>query len=279
MVTRLDSKRFGPWALITGASSGIGREFARCVAASRINVVLVARGQRGLEKAAADLVRDFKVQTRVVAVDLADPAFIDMLDRQTEDLDIGLVVSGAGGANPGRFLDKDREELGKTLRLSALAHAEIALVFGRRLAQRRRGGIIFLGAMGSDAGAPFMAHDGGAKAYVQSLGLALHEELKPAGISVTVVPPGPTDTPVFDKFGFDRKALPFKLLTPQQVVREGLAGLARNRPLVVPGAMNRLMYALPASLTRPMLAKMFASSPKMGGPQPPAARTPGNVRP
>jgi short-subunit dehydrogenase len=258
---RLDTKRFGPWALVTGASSGIGREFARQLAASGLNLVLVARRQDRLEAVGAELERDFGVSFRVVAADLSQPRFIDGLAAATQDLDIGLAISGAGGANPGRFLDKDIDEIRSTLRLSGLAHAEIALVFGRRLAHRGRGGLLFLGAMGADAGAPFMASDGGAKAYVQSLGLALHEEFKPTGVYVTVVPPGPTDTPVFEKFGFDRRGLPFKLLTPEQVVREGLAGLAANRPLVIPGRMNRLMHALPASLTRPLLAKMFASAP------------------
>ena len=72
--------------------------------------------------------------------------------------------SGTGGANPGRFTDKDREELAMTLRLSALAHAELALHFGRKLAKRGTGGLLFVGATGADTGAPFKAHDGGAKA-------------------------------------------------------------------------------------------------------------------
>jgi short-subunit dehydrogenase len=264
MASHLDLERFGPWALVTGASSGIGREFARRIAAAGINVALVARGPDALDALGAELAAEFGVNCRAIPADLSQP-FIDDLAEATADLDIGLVISGAGGANPGRFLDKDKAELVETLNLSALAHAEIALVFGRRLAKRGRGGLVFIGAMGAEGGAPFMAHDGGAKAYVQSLGLALHEELKPAGVYVTVVPPGPTATPVFDRFGFDPKTLPFKLLTPQQVADEGLKGLIANRPLVIPGVMNRILHALPASLTRPMLAKMFASSPTVSG--------------
>ena len=264
MTPKLDRQRFGPWALVTGASSGIGHEFARHIAASGLNLVLVARRQAGLAAVAAELKKDFGVDCRIATADLSKP-FIHDLAEATKDLDIGLVVSGAGGANPGRFLDKHVDELVATLNLSALAAAEIALVFGARLEERGRGGLLFVGAMGADGGAPYMAHDGGAKAYVQSLGLALHEELKPKGVYVTVVPPGPTDTPVFDKFGFDAKALPLKLLTVRQVAEEGLAGLARNRPLVFPGAMNRLMRLLPASVVRPMLAKMFAQAPAVTG--------------
>jgi short-subunit dehydrogenase len=258
MQTRIDSKRFGPWALITGASSGIGREFARLIAASHINVVLVARRQALLEALGGELSRDFGVKQRVVVTDLSVDGFMPGLDEATRDLDIGLVVSNAGSANPGRFTEKGRDELIVTLRLSALAHAELALHFGRKLTERGSGGMLFVGAMGADTGAPFMAHDGGAKAYVQSFGLALHEELKPKGVYVTVVPPGPTDTPTLAKFGFDPKVMPMKPLNARQVASEGLNGLSTNRPIVVPGRMNRIMRALlPASVTRPMLAKMF----------------------
>ena len=153
-----------------------------------------------------------------------------------------------------------------TLRLSALAPAELALHFGGRLMERCSGGMLFVGAMGADTGAPFMAHDGGAKAYVQSLGLALHEEWKPRGVYVTVVPPGPTDTPVLARFGFDAKTMPMKPLCANQVVAEGLKALAANRAIVIPGRLNRIMRSiLPASLTRSMLARMFEKMPVIAG--------------
>jgi uncharacterized protein len=267
MQTKIDVKRFGPWALITGASSGIGREFARQIAASRINVVLIARRRALLEALGTELSRDFGVKHRVVVADLSREGFIDGLADATSDLDIGLVISNAGGANPGRFTDKDREELAMTLRLSALAHAEIARHYGRKLVKRGTGGLLFVGAMGADTGAPFMAHDGGAKAYVQSLGLALHEEFKQWGIHVTVLPPGPTDTPVLAKFGFDPNTMPIKPLKVQQVVTEGLGALCANRAIIIPGRLNRIMRSiLPASLTRSMLAKMFEKIPEITQP-------------
>jgi uncharacterized protein len=258
----LNRKRFGPWALITGASSGIGREFARQIAASHINIVILARRESVLAKLGAELSRDYRVEHRVVVADLSVEGFIAKLAEATRDLDIGLVISNAGSANPGRFTNKEPRELAMTLRLSALAHAELALHFGRRLMERGSGGMMFVGAMGADTGAPFMAHDGGAKAYVQSFGLALHEEWKPRGVYVTVLPPGPTDTPVLAKFGLDAKTMPMKPLKVGQVVTEGLNALSANRPLVIPGRMNRIMRAvLPASLTRSMLARMFEKMP------------------
>jgi uncharacterized protein len=264
----VDSKRFGPWALITGASSGIGREFARQIAASQINVVLVARRQVLLDALGTELSRDFAVKHLVIVADLSEEGFIAGLADATRDLDIGLVISNAGSGNPGRSTDKDREELAMTLRLSALAHAELALHFGRKLARRGTGGLLFVGAMGADTGVPFMAHDAGARAYVQSLGLALHEEFKPRGVCVTVLPPGPTDTPVLAKFGLDPKTMPIKPIKVDHTVAEGLNALAANRAIIIPGRMNRIMRAiLPATVTRSMTMKMFEKMPAIANPR------------
>lgn len=274
-----DKGRFGPWALVTGASSGIGKEFATKIAAAGINVVLVARRQDLLDTLGSELARRFNVKHRVIVADLSQEGFIAGLLEATRDLDIGAIISNAGSANPGRFTDKDDEELGMTLRLSALAHGELALHFGRRLIKRGSGGMLFVSALGADTGAPFMAHDGGAKAYVQSLGLALHEEFKRSGVYVTVLSPGPTDTAALDRFGIDPKKMPMKPLKAGQVAAEGLNALAANRPMIVPGRLNRVMRAIvPSSLIRPMLAKMFekmlpaAKSPVAPKSQPKAGR-------
>src|SRR5258708_36511452 len=111
MQARVDSKRFGPWALITGASSGIGREFACQIAASHINVVLIARRQALLDALGTELSREFGVKHRVVVADLSDEGFIAGLADATRDLDIGLVIPNAGPRNPGRFTDEGRERV------------------------------------------------------------------------------------------------------------------------------------------------------------------------
>src|SRR5216684_3117100 len=112
MKATLDKGQFGPWALVTGASSGIGKEFARQIAA------------------------DFKVDYRALAMDLSQEGFLERLTKDTKDLDIGLVVSNAGTPNPGEFLKLDRQLLQKTLRLNTMSHLDIAHYFGRKLAQR-----------------------------------------------------------------------------------------------------------------------------------------------
>jgi short-subunit dehydrogenase len=261
MKATIDKDRFGPWALITGASSGIGKEFARQIAASGINVVLVARRETALIEVGRSIAKDSRVQYRVIVMDLSQEAFISKLAEHTRDLDIGFVVSNAGTANPGEFLKLDRRLLQETLRLNTMAHLDIAHYFGRKLAERRRGGLILVGAMGAENGIPRIANDGGAKAYVHSLGQALHYEFKPLGVYVTVLATGFANTPVLEKLGFDPKTMPMKPMRVEQCVSEALSGLLKNRSRIVPGRLNRIMNALvPASLARKMEADMLGKA-------------------
>jgi uncharacterized protein len=249
---------FGPWALVTGASSGIGKEFARQIAASGISVVLVARRESLLDEVGQGLAKGFNVRYRNVVADLSQEGFLDKLAEATNDLDIGLVVSNAGTGNPGEFLKLDRQLLQATLRLSTMAHLDIAHHFGAKLTERRRGGIILAGAMGAENGVPCMANDGAAKAYVHSLGEALHYEFKPQGVYVTVLAAGFTNTAVLEKFGLDPKTMPMKPMSVEQCVSEALNGLLKNRSRIVPGRLNRILNALvPASLARKMEADLL----------------------
>ena len=232
MTVALDKKRFGPWALVTGASSGIGKELAQQIAASGINIVLVARREDLLKEVGVEFSKRYGVEHRVVVLDVSRADFIRQLASASDDLDIGLVVSNAGTGNPGEFLrsliDSCSEE---TLRLNTMSHLDIAHYFGGKLAERRRGGLILVGAMGAENGIPCMANDGGAKAYVHSLGEALHYEFKPLGVYVTVLAAGVTNTAVLEKFALSiRKTMPMKPMSVEQCVSEGLSGLVKTAP-------------------------------------------------
>ena len=258
MRVALDKKRFGPWALVTGASSGIGKEFARQIAASGINVVLVARRENLLDEVGQGLAKGFNVQYRNVVADLSQEGFLDKLAEATNDLDIGLVVSNAGTGNPGEFLKLDRQLHRTTLRVSTMAHLDITHHFGAKLVKRGRGGLMLAGAMGAEAGVPRMANDGAAKAYVHSLGEALHYEFKPRGVYVTVLAAGFTNTAVLEKFGLEPKTMPMKPMSVEQCVSEALGGLRKNRSKVIPGRLNRILNALvPASLARKIEADLI----------------------
>jgi hypothetical protein len=230
----------------------------RQIAASGINIVLVARREDLLKQAGVEISKRYGVEHRVVVLDVSQEGFIEQLASATNDLDIGLVVSNAGTGNPGAFLKLDRQLLEETLRLNTMSHLDIAHYFGAKLADRRRGGLILVGALGAENGIPCMANDGGAKAYVYSLGEALHYEFKPLGVYVTVLAAGVTNTAVLEKFALDPRTMPMKPMSVQQCVSEGLSGLLKNRSRIVPGRLNRIMNALvPASLARKMEADLL----------------------
>src|SRR5258705_3584256 len=135
MSTALDKERFGPWALVTGASSGIGKEFARQIAASGINIVLVARREDLLKEVGVEFSKRFAVEHRVIVLDVSREDFIGRLASATDDLDIGLVVSNAGTGNPGEFLKLERQVLQATLRLGTKAQLDIFPQFRAEILQ------------------------------------------------------------------------------------------------------------------------------------------------
>jgi short-subunit dehydrogenase len=142
-----------------------------------------------------------------------------------------------------------------------MAHLGIAHQFGRKLADRQRGGLILVGAAGAGIGIPFMANDAGAKAYVHSLGEALHYEFKPRGVYVTVMAPAPTNTPALAKLGFDPRTMPMKPMGVEECVSKALTALRENRSRIVPGQLNRIVNAVvPASVKRTMTARMLGKA-------------------
>jgi uncharacterized protein len=256
---RVNADQFGPWAVVTGASSGIGREFADQLAAAGINLVLVARRQAALESVGAELNRRYGVDFRAVGVDLSNPGALTPVADATADVDVGLLVSNAGAALPGPFLDSDLQTQRAIVRVNTAAHLGLTHHFGARLARRGRGGIILVSALGSIHGVPYMANSAATKAYVASLGAGLHVELAKQGVHVTVLHPGPTRTPALGELGLDPDKMPISPMAPDVCAREALRALARNRARCIPGRMNRMTAALaPPALTRSMMARILS---------------------
>lgn len=253
---RVDLRRFGPWAIVTGASSGIGQEFARQLAASGLNVALVARRRAALESLGSELAKTFGVAYRIIALDLTGDDFIGRLAEATRDLDIGLVISNAGTATTGDFLTIEQRAWEQDLRLNTKAHLDVAHHFGQHLAERKRGGLLLVSSTAALQGIPFSAEYSAAKAYVRTLGEALHVEFLRAGVHVTVLLPGATDTPLLAASGFDPKRLPVKPMSTQQCVAEGLAALSANHATHIAGRLNRI---LAATMPRPLAIRMYGS--------------------
>jgi hypothetical protein len=257
-ITLIDKHTFGPWAVVTGASSGIGEEFARQLAANGLNLVLVARRLPLLESIAQRLAQQYGVQVRTLELDLTQINFLQKVDELTHDLDVGLLVSNAGSGNPGVFLEHDSALLHRTVQLNVVANLTLTHHFGQKLAKRGRGGIVLVSAMGAPQGLPYMANDAATKAYLVSLGKALNVEFQRIGVHISVLLPGPTDTPILDTLGFSIADMPMKPMSVEQCVAEGLAALNANRATHLTGRLNRLMTALiPPSITRKMLGTMI----------------------
>lgn len=257
----LDKAKFGPWSVVTGASSGIGREFARQIAASGINVVLVSRRATALETVGRELAASYGIDYRVIEADLSVAGAVEVVSAATADLDVGLFVSNAGTGRPGNFLAFEAEELRSITELNALSYMLLTHHFGRRFAARGQGGTLLISALGADSGIPYNATATATKGLVNALGRSLHSEFKRLGIGITVLVVSPTDTPIIEKMGLSRKTMPLKPMSVEQCVGEGLAGLRRNQMMVLPGRLFRIMNALmPHGLVRAMTANMMRQS-------------------
>lgn len=258
---KIDTSRFGPWAVVTGASSGIGREAARQIAANGINIVLVARRGKVLKSLGEELAARHGVAFRVVEADLSQVGAEVEVITGTEDLDVGLFFSSAGTGQPGAFLAFSSDALREIMQLNGLSHVLLTHHFSQRFAQRGRGGTLLVSALGADSGIPFHAVPAASKGLVNTLGRSLHSELKRAGVGISVLIVTPTDTPLVEKMGLGGAAMPMKPMPVAQCVGEGLAGLNRNKMIVMPGLIFRIMNRLmPHGLVRAMTADMMRKS-------------------
>jgi short-subunit dehydrogenase len=239
------TQQFGSWAVVTGASSGIGTGYARDLAARGINVVLVGRRDVVLKEIGDQLESAHGIKTRVVSTDLSEDDFLDDIRLTTDDLDIGLLVSNAGAAAMGAMIRVDVNDLARNLQLNTTAHLILTHHFGKRFVERGRGGIVLVGSMAGMQGTPFGANYAGAKAYIHMLGQALNYEFQDAGVSVSVIAPGPTKTPaLIDRTDIDLGQLPGPVMDVSKLVDLSLKGLAKNKPIVIPGASNKMIDSM-----------------------------------
>lgn len=230
--------KYGPWALVTGASSGIGREMAEQLAAKGLNVVLVARRQNRLESLSRELTEKYGVQARALRADLFKHDAIDEIEAATRDLDIGLVIPNAGAEISGEFVEGSVEENSALVHLNIVAPMQLANVFGRRLKKRGRGGILFVSSVFAYQGIPLVANYAATKAYILSLGEALHVELGRYGVDVSVLSPGLTATEMTANMDIDFNKMPIFNMKPERAARVGLEALGK-KPTVVPGLLNK----------------------------------------
>ena len=231
-------EKYGPWAIVTGANAGIGKAIATELAARGLNIIGIARRQDLLDELQEELSEDYAVEVRTLQLDLTDPESISKIELLTSDLDIGLVVPNAGVEVSGRFTDSTLEANERMLHLNVHAPMQLAKIFGAKMASRGRGGILFLSSLFGYQGIPFVANYAATKAYILSLGEALHVELKPQGVDVTVLSPGLTDTAMPANMPINFSRMPVFKQRPEDVASTGLNALGR-KATVVSGLLNK----------------------------------------
>jgi len=244
-------ERFGPWALVTGASSGMGEAFARRLAELGLNLVLVARREDRLRKLADDLQRQHAVNTRVVAADLARDDFMPLVEQTTDELQVGLLVNNAGIATAGRFLDNGLDSELALLHVNNRAPLILAHHFGGRMRARGRGGLIFVSSTVAVVGVPSLCNYAASKAYDLVFAEGLAKELRKEGIAVLALCPGPTRTELWPP-----GARPLFPMQPGVVVDFALKKLGR-RTTIVAGWINSVMVFSTRLLPRSWNATIF----------------------
>lgn len=227
-------KRYGPWALVAGASDGVGREFAETLAGKGLNVVLLARRQQVLEQVAAGIERDHGVQTRVLAIDLAGTDAAQQIVAAVADLDVGFFVYCAG-ADPDYqpFLEQPLASAESMLHRNCAVPVQLCHHLAGLMVERGRGGIVIFGSGAGLVGTGNMVAYSASKAFDMVFAEALWCELNPKGVDVLGLILGETDTPALRRLREERGLAgpdePVKgAATPREVVQDALAHLSKG---------------------------------------------------
>ncbi len=249
-------EKYGPWALITGASSGIGAEFAKQLAEKGLNLVLAARREDRLIELAKEIQQNHDIQVKTIQVDLLSDGFIDRIRETTDGLDIGLLVSNAGyRIYVGEYFDNPLKEELDMIDLNIKVPAILTHHFAKDMIARQKGGIIYNASVLGYMGTPYAASYAGSKAYGLVQGEGLWYELKPKGVDVLVLNPGLTNTEMTAPHDFS--PLPMKLMMPGPVAKSAIEALGK-RSRVTPGGMNKVSnWMSKFMMTRNMNTRMF----------------------
>jgi short-subunit dehydrogenase len=251
--------KYGPWALVTGASRGLGAEFARQLAARGLNLALAARSEDRLKGLARMLEREYNITVKIIAIDLSREDLLDPIKKAVDSLEIGLLVNNAGLSTVGPFLDMNADYLLSQFHTNARAALVLTRHFGEKMAARGRGGVIFLSSGSALHGAPFSANYSGTKAYNLMLAEALWAEWRPLGVDTLGFIAGLTRTPGMEANGLKPNLL-VPLGRPDKVVRRALKALGK-KPSDADGIRNRLGYKIfdlaPRSFSTSILGKLM----------------------
>jgi short-subunit dehydrogenase len=249
--------KYGPWALVTGASRGLGAEFARQLAAKGLNLVLAARSEDQLKALAQVLEHEYNITVKVIVIDLSREDLIDPIKKVTDSLDIGLLVNNAGLSTVGPFLNMSADYLLSQFHTNARAALVLTRHFGEKMVARGRGGVIFLSSGSALHGTQFTANYCGTKAYNLMLAETLWVEWKPLGVDALGLIVGLTRTPGLEE-NKPKLNSSVPLGQPDKVVHYALKMLGKKAS-AADGIRNRIGHAIfnfmPRSLSVSLLGK------------------------
>ncbi|MCZ6570728.1 MAG: SDR family NAD(P)-dependent oxidoreductase [Deltaproteobacteria bacterium] len=245
--------KYGPWAVVAGASVGLGAAFARQLAEKGLNVVLVARRVGPLEERAKALTNAYDVEVRAVPLDLGAADMLTTLREHTRDLDVGLLVYNAALSLIGPFLEQEIAQKLEIIDINCRGPVVLADEFGRSMAARGRGGIILMSSLAGQQGSALIATYAASKAFDLVLGEGLWYELREHGVDVLSFCAGATRTPNYEASQPRRKGGFPPVMEPELVATEALAALGQG-PSAVAGWGNRVA----SFLMRRLLPRRFA---------------------
>jgi short-subunit dehydrogenase len=257
--------KYGPWALVAGATEGIGRAFSLELARRGCSLILLARRESLLSELRSELESQFKVEVRTLPVDLGSANVIERVRAVSDGIEVGLVVYNAAVSVTGNFLDTPIEQRMAELDVNCRGPLYFAHHFGKAMADRKRGGIVLMSSLSGRQGTAFVSSYAGTKAYNTVLAEGLWCELEAHGVDVLACEAGATATPNFVKsLGSDRESA-VKPMEPEGVAQAALDALGRG-PSVVPGMFNRLAMMSMGLMSRKQAIRIVsAATRKMYG--------------
>jgi hypothetical protein len=250
------------YALITGASMGIGYELAKLFAQDGYNIIAVSRTEEDLNRVAEEIKEQYGVQVEVIVKDLfGEKAATELYEEvKSRGLQVEVLVNDAGQGVYGLFDETDIEEQMKIIHLNIVSLTRLTYHFVKEMKARNSGKILQLGSVVSEMPAPYQAVYGGTKAYVLNFTEALINEVKDFNITITTLQPGATDTDFFNKAGAQESKIvqdKSSLADPAKVAKDGYEALMKGDDEVVSGFKNKASVAMGNVIPDTMLAKQM----------------------
>jgi short-subunit dehydrogenase len=252
------AQKYGPWAVIAGASEGIGASLADQLASRGLDLVLIARNGALLEEVAAGVRERHGVQARALVQDLTDPDVAARVADATDGLDVGLLIYNAGASDrTTTFLENEVDYSLKQIKLDCIGPTALAHHFGRAMRERGHGGIVLVASLACLAGSATLAMYSAVKAFQHNFAEGMWAELRPHGVDVCCTPLGMTYTPAFQRMGIEYD--PAAHMLSSDVAREIIENIG-NGPVHVVGENNRAAASAVWTIDRRSLVEMMSAA-------------------